>query len=541
MAFENPLLRPSATRQAALQYLWSDEPESAIQASPAPSSSSSIGNFFGVGEASPSTGQATPAAPAAPTSSGGGENSSGIAVAEATPYGGLFGGLPGLAVSAINMGVPGFGAMYGAASGYGSQVSANNLGTAMAAWGGDPNVSGSPALAALGGAFGYTPEGLENAQAFAGNFSNEANMSGYIAAADSSTPIGSLTQAIAATQLGQTNAEMTTDQYGKLGLDTVNAVNTSMASGKSLSQAMTDVGVAEGVPTTAIAAIAANFNTQDPIGQLAANLGLAPDPQEAVNAQANAMPVDPGIQAAIAAQAAQAAEGYSAGGYSAGGWVDSQGNPVTDSSGQQVQSSESAASMAAAEASDAAGNAAAAAAQAQAEAQAAVNAQANAMSVDPGIQAAVAAAEANASQGGVSAGQAAVNAADAAAVASAEAAMAASIGGGGGSGDKIICTAMNEAYGFGSFRNAIWIKYSNQHLTKEHEKGYHALFLPLVDYGFKQGDGTMNKIVRKVLEWGTRHRSTDLRAEMRGKKRDTTGRIIRAIFEPLCYFVGKYK
>ena len=119
--------------------------------------------------------------------------------------------------------------------------------------------------------------------------------------------------------------------------------------------------------------------------------------------------------------------------------------------------------------------------------------------------------------------------------------MEASIGGGGGSGDKIICTAMNEAYGFGSFRNAIWIKYSNQHLTKEHEKGYHALFLPLVDYGFKQGDGTMNKIVRKVLEWGTRHRSTDLRAEMRGKKRDTTGRIIRAIFEPLCYFVGKYK
>jgi hypothetical protein len=209
MAFENPLLRPSATRQAALQYLWSDEPESAIQASPAPSSSSSIANFFGVGEASPSTGQATPAAPAAPTSSEGSDNSSGIAVAEATPYGGLFGGLPGLAVSAINMGIPGFGAMYGAASGYGGQVSANNLGTAMAAWGGDPNVSGSPALAALMGAFGSTPEGLENAKAFAGNFSNEANLSGYMAAAQSSSPIGALTQAISATQLGQTNAEMT--------------------------------------------------------------------------------------------------------------------------------------------------------------------------------------------------------------------------------------------------------------------------------------------------------------------------------------------
>ncbi|WP_445779234.1 hypothetical protein, partial [Shewanella sp.] len=143
--------------------------------------------------------------------------------------------------------------------------------------------------------------------------------------------------------------------------------------------------------------------------------------------------------------------------------------------------------------------------------------------------------------GGVSAAQADANAADAAAVADAEAGMAASIGGGGGGGDKIICTAMNQAYGFGSFRNAIWIKYADKHLTKAHEVGYHTLFLPLVDYGFKRGDGKVNMIVRRVLEWGTRHRSMDLRAEMRNKKRDTTGRVIRMVFEPLCYVVGKIK
>ena len=114
-------------------------------------------------------------------------------------------------------------------------------------------------------------------------------------------------------------------------------------------------------------------------------------------------------------------------------------------------------------------------------------------------------------------------------------------GGGGGGGGKIICTAMNHAYGFGSFRNAIWIAYADKHLTKAHEVGYHALFLPLVDFGFKRGDGKLNLLVRKVLEWGTRHRSTDLRAEMRGTKRDNTGRIIRWIFEPLCYAVGKLK
>ena len=114
-------------------------------------------------------------------------------------------------------------------------------------------------------------------------------------------------------------------------------------------------------------------------------------------------------------------------------------------------------------------------------------------------------------------------------------------GGGGDGGGKIICTAMNHAYGFGSFRNAIWIAYADKHLTKAHEVGYHTMFLPLVDYGFKRGDGKLNMVVRKVLEWGTRHRSTDLRAELRGTKRDTTGRVIRFIFEPLCYAVGKLK
>lgn len=108
-------------------------------------------------------------------------------------------------------------------------------------------------------------------------------------------------------------------------------------------------------------------------------------------------------------------------------------------------------------------------------------------------------------------------------------------------GGKIICTAMNHAYGFGSFRNAIWITYSDKHLTKAHEVGYHTLFLPLVDFGFKRGDGRLNLVVRKSLEWVARHRSIDLRAEMRGTKRDQIGRVIRFIFEPLCYAVGKIK
>lgn len=116
-----------------------------------------------------------------------------------------------------------------------------------------------------------------------------------------------------------------------------------------------------------------------------------------------------------------------------------------------------------------------------------------------------------------------------------------SSGGSSGGGGKIVCTAMNEAYGFGSFRNAVWLAYAQKNLTKEHEVGYHTLFLPLVNYAYKQGNGITHRMLRKVLENIARHRSADLRAEMRGLKRDTVGRVYRAILEPVCYAVGKMK
>ena len=112
-----------------------------------------------------------------------------------------------------------------------------------------------------------------------------------------------------------------------------------------------------------------------------------------------------------------------------------------------------------------------------------------------------------------------------------------SSGGGGGGSSKIVCTAMNESYGFGSYRQAVWLKYSNNNLTKEHEVGYHTLFLPLVELAYQKD----YKYVRKTLENIARHRTADLRAEMQNKKRDKLGRFYRAILEPICYLVGKYK
>jgi hypothetical protein len=113
-------------------------------------------------------------------------------------------------------------------------------------------------------------------------------------------------------------------------------------------------------------------------------------------------------------------------------------------------------------------------------------------------------------------------------------------GGGGGGGGKIICTAMNQAYGFGAFRQIIWLQYAEKRLTKAHEVGYHTLFLPFVAAGYKHNKW-YSSTIRKILEHDTRHRTADLRAEMRGTKRNNLGRFYRTIFEPLCWVVGKLK
>ena len=111
-------------------------------------------------------------------------------------------------------------------------------------------------------------------------------------------------------------------------------------------------------------------------------------------------------------------------------------------------------------------------------------------------------------------------------------------GGDGGSSGKVVCTMMNERYGFGSFRNKIWMKF-HEHHGPEYQKGYHAIFLPLVKIA--KGEGKINTAVRKVLEHMGRHVTADMFKIMKGKKRDTLGRIYRAIFEPTCHIIGKIK
>jgi len=111
---------------------------------------------------------------------------------------------------------------------------------------------------------------------------------------------------------------------------------------------------------------------------------------------------------------------------------------------------------------------------------------------------------------------------------------------GGGSdkgGGKIVCTMMNESYGFGSFRNKVWLAYGAK-LSKEYEIGYHTLFLPLVKYAKQKG--FTNSIVKNALEHIARHRTIDIRKQKYNKV-DMLGRAYRTLLEPLCYITGRIK
>jgi hypothetical protein len=104
-----------------------------------------------------------------------------------------------------------------------------------------------------------------------------------------------------------------------------------------------------------------------------------------------------------------------------------------------------------------------------------------------------------------------------------------------GGGGKIICTMMNESYGFGHFRNQIWLEQS-ANLDPAIERGYHKIFLPVI--AFAKGDGWMSRMARKIMEHGARHRTADIWKQKRGK-RDRIGQAYRLVFEPICYVVGK--
>lgn len=111
--------------------------------------------------------------------------------------------------------------------------------------------------------------------------------------------------------------------------------------------------------------------------------------------------------------------------------------------------------------------------------------------------------------------------------------------GDGGGSNKIVCTAMNEAYGFGSFRQKIWLAHSHS-MSPEYQIGYHAIFLPWVKYVY--GTETKTTLIAKAVRWWgegvARRRTADIWAQNRGKKRKLSVIVERKILESICYITG---
>ena len=103
--------------------------------------------------------------------------------------------------------------------------------------------------------------------------------------------------------------------------------------------------------------------------------------------------------------------------------------------------------------------------------------------------------------------------------------------GGDDGGSKIICTALNMMYGFGSYRNAMWMKYNHAPksrvkypTSKILELGYQKFFGPLTE---KMPDSPM---LTKVLRRIARVRTDRVRREMLGKPLTLESKIHLAIF-----------
>ena len=106
-------------------------------------------------------------------------------------------------------------------------------------------------------------------------------------------------------------------------------------------------------------------------------------------------------------------------------------------------------------------------------------------------------------------------------------------------GGKIVCTAMCKAYGFGSFRQKIWLEHS-KNMHPAFQIGYHAIFLPVVEYAYSGELTNAKALTRKVAEHIARHRTADIWKRKRGRF-DLLGTVYRAIIEPICFAVGMLK
>jgi len=95
---------------------------------------------------------------------------------------------------------------------------------------------------------------------------------------------------------------------------------------------------------------------------------------------------------------------------------------------------------------------------------------------------------------------------------------------------------MNQDWGFGSYRQAIWLEQS-RNLDPAYQRGYHALFKGPLEWS-KRKETHLQRLTYALLCHIARRRTADIRKQKYGK-RDRIGQAWRIVLEPLCYITGK--
>lgn len=456
---------------------------------------------------------------------------------------------PNALKAALNMMIPGAGLMIGAGQGYNQTQLGNTIGTGLAAYGGQTNQV-SPTLGAVLGTLGISNPSSNLANMMGKNFSSAETMYGYMDAA-SNPMVSQITEALLAN--AGTKSAVTPEMVGVIGYSVGSQIQSLIGDGMSIQDATAMTAMNMGIPqseaeaygvSAAQASVASALQSGTPLSEL--NPADVAAYNDQIGALIDALGINTAIQQAVSPVAdqisaqnqaiAQLANNYEQLGISQ---QDALNLAMSDISTQLSDQAQQIADLTAAY--EAVGmNTVDATNQAIADTAPSQNVGDVYGPDNIDVGGGWSPADTGGSYGGVDNTGAAMSASDADVAYGSDqygGYETQSSGDSGGGGGKIVCTAMNEAYGFGSFRNQIWLKYSADRLTKAHEVGYHALFLPLVDIGYKKDV----KVVRKALEHIARHRTADIRAEMRGTKRDNLGRMYRFVLEPLCYVVGKLK
>ena len=106
-------------------------------------------------------------------------------------------------------------------------------------------------------------------------------------------------------------------------------------------------------------------------------------------------------------------------------------------------------------------------------------------------------------------------------------------GGDGGGRDKVICTAMHEMAGFGSYRNKLWQTYAKKAYRNDNvQLGYHKVFANMAKTMYNK------PTLAKVLGYFARNRTVYIRNKMRNKPNSLGSIILWSTIEGGLYLLG---